>query len=67
MSLTKKQKKKYIECSSKCPFCGSIDIEGGEVDVDGVIARQQITCNGCQKKWNDIYTLTGIEEEKEYG
>ena len=32
------------------------------MDVDGNTAWQKITCLGCDKEWNDIYTLTNLVE-----
>jgi formate dehydrogenase maturation protein FdhE len=59
--LTKKQKKAYLEASCICPFCGSRDIEGDHIEVDGQTAWQPITCNFCNKRWHDIYKLVDVE------
>jgi transcription elongation factor Elf1 len=60
--MTKKQKKDYIKSGyNKCPGCGSTDICGGSVEVDGNIAIQNVSCNECDKIWNDIYTLSDVE------
>lgn len=42
-----------------CPSCGSGDISGSSITVDGREAYQQVTCSDCNAEWNDMYTLTG--------
>lgn len=42
-----------------CPFCGSHDIEGGAVEIDGGIAYQPVSCLECDSEWTDTYALTG--------
>lgn len=44
---------------TRCPFCGSLDIEGQEVNIDAGQAWQDVLCNRCHKEWQDTYTLTG--------
>lgn len=48
------------EGGSKCLYCGSKDIEGGNTEMDGDSGTCQITCNDCGKEWYDCYTLTGV-------
>jgi len=62
MPLTKKQQKEYIGSNHKCPYCHSTNISGWRIETDDGEAYQPITCNECEKSWNDLYTLTGIEE-----
>lgn len=47
---------------SCCPFCGSDQIEGSSIDVDGGHALQKVGCNDCDAEWNDVYRLSGYEE-----
>lgn len=42
-----------------CPVCGSDEIQGGPVDVDGNQATQEVSCDACNSTWDDVYTLTG--------
>lgn len=44
----------------KCLYCGSSDIEGESVTVDGGGAWQDISCSECHATWSDIYTLTNV-------
>lgn len=60
--LTEKQKRAYINNYGKCPYCGSWELDGDSYDADGNLIVQQIHCLACQRYWNDVYTLTGIEE-----
>lgn len=61
--ITEEQRKKYLkEGGVNCPFCGSEDIEGGHIDIDAGGAWQHITCLNCEKRWNDMYVLTDVEE-----
>ena len=59
--LTDEQKTKYLENPGHCPNCGSEQIEGGSIDVEGENAYQQVSCNDCDQQWNDIYQLVGVE------
>ena len=50
----------YIdEGGTRCPFCGSHDITGDEVNIDAGTAWQDVFCNDCSEEWQDTYTLTG--------
>jgi len=55
------QQKAYVDKGGyACPFCGSVNLEGGHFEVDSRIAWQLVRCNGCGQSWNDQYTLTGF-------
>jgi len=45
-----------------CPVCGSDQVEGGSIDVDGPSAAQSVSCNDCNAEWKDIYQLTGYAD-----
>lgn len=45
---------------TKCPVCGSEDIEGDSFDVDAGSAAQRIDCNDCNSYWIDDYRLVGF-------
>ncbi len=50
----------YVEKGGcTCPFCGSDDIEGGSFNAGAGYATQEVSCNECDKSWEDQYTLTG--------
>lgn len=57
-----KSNEEYLADSNSCPFCGSSDVEGDSFDVDAGGVWQPIVCTTCNRKWNDLYTLTGYEE-----
>lgn len=40
-----------------CPHCGSTDIEGHSVDINGHFANQDCSCNECEGEWADVYKL----------
>lgn len=45
----------------RCPYCGSVQIEGGGVEINKAGAWQAVTCLSCGKEWNDIYKLIAYE------
>lgn len=45
-----------------CPYCKSKNIVGGGINNDGNVTWQQIRCNECNKRWNDIHSLVAYEE-----
>lgn len=61
------REREYIASGgSKCPFCKSTNIEGcGERDFDGDHAYNGCECLACGKTWDDVYSLTGINEDDE--
>jgi DNA-directed RNA polymerase subunit RPC12/RpoP len=65
MPLTPEQKAAYLKHDVVCPYCGSHDIEGGEVESDNGKMYQDVSCSHCHKKWADEYTLTDIIEEED--
>lgn len=52
---------KYLKNSSRCMFCGSSNIEGGFVDIDGRVAAQPVRCE-CGAHWQDIYELKEVDD-----
>jgi transcription elongation factor Elf1 len=58
--FTKAQKKKYLKNSGKCPNCGSTNISGDSIDVDGDCCWQNVTCGECEKTWQDVYRLADV-------
>lgn len=52
-----------MEKPNGCPFCGSENIEGmGDMDFGYNKIYSRIECRDCKEFWEDVYTLTGIEE-----
>lgn len=46
---------------NECPLCGSHEITGGHVEVETGQAWQQVTCDRCGARWNEIYNIAGVE------
>jgi transcription elongation factor Elf1 len=44
-----------------CPFCGSLDIRGDEIEIAGKTAIQEVSCNECDAQWDDHYRLDHYE------
>ena len=60
MALTAQQIADYIKSPYHCPYCLSDDIEGGDMDWDGL--TQEVSCKQCQQSWRDELSVTGIIE-----
>ena len=63
-NLTTKSKEKYLKDTFKCPFCKSANIMGEHFEADYNQAWRTILCGRCGKRWNEIFTMTDIEEIK---
>ena len=51
----------YVEQGGvNCPCCGSDQLDGGSVEIDGAFARQEVRCLDCRQDWTDEYRLVGI-------
>ena len=60
--LTSQQKAQYLSNNgAMCPFCQSDDIEGDTLQSDGDV-WQNVRCLDCGRVWQDIYTLTAIDQ-----
>lgn len=48
-----------------CPYCGSTEITGMGVDLDGDSGEEQVICEVCHKAWADILlvSVVGLREE----
>lgn len=58
--------KQYREASGGvCPYCGSENIEGGSIDIQGKTAQQEVSCLECGAEWNDVYHLAGYNDLKD--
>jgi hypothetical protein len=66
VKLTEEQKQAYIQGrSGGCPYCKSNNIEGDSYEMHGNCVSQPISCLDCERQWEDVYTLTGIDETEE--
>ncbi len=52
----------YLKASSNCLLCGSDEIEGGFVEIDGNSATQKVSCFNCGGSWVDVYELKGVAD-----
>ena len=62
-SVKAEGEKEYI--GSACPCCGSRNIEGEDFDFEG--ESREVSCNKCNARWNELFTLTGFELIEEDG
>ena len=64
--LTKQQIEDYLKSGgNKCLYCKSGEIATTQkVQTDSQSAWQEVYCNDCNKYWNDVYKLVGVEEVK---
>ena len=49
-----------------CPQCGSGDIEGGNIQIEGKEAWQPVSCYVCGTSWTEVYEAkcrTNIERD----
>jgi|TARA_R100001086_G_scaffold112979_1_gene57622 formate dehydrogenase maturation protein FdhE len=46
----------------ECPVCGSSEIEGHSIDIEGQSAFQEVTCLSCPAGWQDVYRLECYSE-----
>jgi len=64
MAFTKTQITKYLAHPDRCPYCNSTKILADSINYDDELWCW-VTCSQCGKKWKDVYSLSGIEEEEE--
>jgi hypothetical protein len=51
----------YVEeGGARCPFCGSDEVTGDSFTSGGGEASQEMSCDACDAKWEDVYALTSI-------
>lgn len=61
--ITKEAKAKYLKGEAcTCPACDSDNVEWESFRVFDGTARQPAYCTDCDLSWDEIYTLTDIEE-----
>lgn len=55
----------YLKCrGTRCPYCRSTDIVGGDHNTDDNWHSVLIECGNCGATWDDIYTLNSISDAK---
>ena len=60
--LTQEQVNEYVRHGGAlCPFCGTANIEGGEVESEHDGAWQSVKCNQCGATWNDVHRLVAVD------
>ena len=60
--MTVLTEKEYVEVKgTKCPACGSIELEGRSINIEGGSARQGMCCLDCGAFWEDVYKLEGYD------
>lgn len=53
---------KYVEKFGLCcPACESKNLDSGSIQAEAGVAWQNVWCNDCNAKWQDVYSLTGYE------
>lgn len=50
---------------SRCPYCGSLDIEARSVVIGGDLATQTVRCTGCGRSWSDLYRLHMLVDDEQ--
>lgn len=59
---TPEKVQKYIDCcGSFCLYCGSDDISAGKLEADGDQAWSPVTCQTCEREWQDVYHLAAVD------
>lgn len=44
---------------NRCPFCGSSELEAGDVEADGAEAWDRTDCMSCCSSWSSAFKLSG--------
>lgn len=56
-------KNRYLKSDySFCPYCDKNELIADELRDEGFNAWRRVECKACLKNWNEIYTMTDIEE-----
>jgi len=59
--------KSYLKNPNQCPFCHSDDITGHEADFSDIISCRKISCNSCNKTWQEEFTITSVKSYNKNG
>jgi len=61
-TLTHEQKQEYKQCGgTRCPLCGSENIEAGGRECDGAEEYVSVFCNSCHAEWEDTLKLIDVQ------
>ncbi|MCI0421514.1 MAG: hypothetical protein L0312_20195 [Acidobacteria bacterium] len=52
--------KKVFDNPTRCPKCGSDQIDASDYDGHGRELTCKVNCNGCDLEWSEAYTLVGV-------
>lgn len=50
----------YLEAPSKCPFCGSTNLDAWAIIPEINTNEGYVTCADCEREWYDVYQLVGF-------
>ena len=60
--MTPEDRKQYIESRGLfCPFCESKELQVGEIELNEDQCEVEVSCDLCEKEWEEIYTLTDVK------
>jgi transposase-like protein len=66
--LTPAMVREYIASGgAHCPYCKSAEIESDHVEVDGDSAWARVSCQTCDREWQDSFVLSAVGEFTEDG
>lgn len=58
--ITDEAKLKYIKDGGNyCPYCGSDDIEAGQIQFDDDL-NANVTCLTCWRTWKEFYKVSDV-------
>jgi sarcosine oxidase delta subunit len=61
--LTNDQILKYLQDPKECPYCNETDVNVGDTELDGNVVLVGVSCEHCDRKWREEYSLSGILED----
>ena len=50
----------YINSNST--LCGSLEVQSGPVEADGLIGWASVECTACRRSWQDVWSVIDITE-----
>ncbi len=60
MDLSSVAAQTYIETPIYCPFCGYMDIESTDTDLEPPVVYQDMKCLQCDARWQDTYRMVSV-------
>lgn len=61
IEITDLQQENYLDDPDSCPVCGSSDITAEETIHETYDAFRIVRCLHCHHEWEEIFTLTKIQ------